>query len=84
MEAISSGTPVIAYKKGGILDIVKDGVNGALFDKQTKTGLVHAVKKFDTMIFTPLGVAETVREFSEDRFAKEFNKYITANAEAKH
>ena len=84
VEAISSGTPVIAYKKGGITDIVEDGVNGVLFDKQTKTGLVHAVKIFDTIDFNPLGVSGTVREFSKDRFVNEFKKYITANVEAKH
>jgi len=84
VEAISSGTAVIAYNKGGILDIVKSGVNGVLFDKQTKSGLVQAVKKFDTMIFTPPGVAETAREFSKDKFVDKLKKNITANAEAKY
>lgn len=84
VEAISSGTPVIAYNKGGASDIVKDGVNGVLFDKQTISGFAHAIKKFDTMIFTPLRVAETVRNFSKNRFADEFKKFITANVEAKY
>lgn len=31
-EAISCGTPVLAYKDGGSLEIVKDGISGLFFD----------------------------------------------------
>ena len=32
LEAMSAGTPVVAAKAGGVLDLVEHGVNGLLFD----------------------------------------------------
>src|ERR1700721_3086766 len=45
VEALASGTPVIAYKKGGALDYIKEGKNGLFFDKQTVDVLAKAIEK---------------------------------------
>lgn len=44
VEALAAGTPVIAYKKGGALDIVQEDETGIFFEKQTVAGLVEAIK----------------------------------------
>lgn len=41
------GTPVVAYKKGGALEIVKEGITGEFFDKQSVESLVAKLEKFD-------------------------------------
>ena len=46
VEALSAGTPVIAYGKGGILDTVENGATGILYDEQNEGSLIEAVKKF--------------------------------------
>lgn len=71
-ESIACGTPVIAYKAGGALEIVKDGVNGLFFDEQSGRALTQAVKKFEKMRFAPGKVAETASVFSKDKFKKNF------------
>jgi glycosyltransferase involved in cell wall biosynthesis len=43
LEANASGRPVIAFRGGGALDIVLDGVTGTFFDAQTPESLVEAV-----------------------------------------
>jgi glycosyltransferase involved in cell wall biosynthesis len=40
-EAISQGVPVIGARRGGIAEVVKDGLNGRLFEPQTQGELCH-------------------------------------------
>ena len=62
IEAMSCGTPVIAYNRGSVAEIVKDGVTGFIIDpddenrpgkeswiikKQGIDGLVEAIKRID-------------------------------------
>jgi glycosyltransferase involved in cell wall biosynthesis len=46
-EAQAFGKPVIAFKGGGAVDIIKDGKTGMFFDKQNKDSLKKAVENFD-------------------------------------
>lgn len=47
VEAQASGTPVIGYGKGGLLETVVDGVTGVLFYEQSAKALAEAVGKFE-------------------------------------
>lgn len=45
-EALACGTPVIAYGKGGILEIVQNGVQGILYQDSLPESLAEAVRQF--------------------------------------
>lgn len=47
IEAMSCGTPVIAFPNGSVSEIVKDGVTG--FVVNSEEGMVEAIKKIDTI-----------------------------------
>ncbi len=47
VEAFAHGTPVIASSLGGITELVKDGVNGFLFNPFQKSDLVDVLNKFE-------------------------------------
>ena len=49
VEAMASGRPVIAFKAGGALETVVDGVTGLFFDQQTPESLVEAVERYERM-----------------------------------
>lgn len=76
IEAMATGTPAIALKKGGALDIVKQGENGIFFDRQTKASLVKAIEKFNKAKFDSKKVIASTKQFSEAEFKKQMKECI--------
>ncbi len=76
VEAQKLGIPVIAYGKGGIIDIIKDGVTGVLFNEQNKTSLEGAIAKFEKMSFNRKTLVNNAERFSEEFFKSEFDKSV--------
>jgi glycosyltransferase involved in cell wall biosynthesis len=71
IEANAAGCPVIAYRKGGVLDTVKEGVTGVFFDEQTPRSLIGAMEKFEAMErrFSGRGAFTAhVQQFSQKAF----------------
>ena len=79
MEALASGTPVIALDEGGVRDTVTpvsdDGsavahATGVFFEEPTPDALRAAVVRFERETFDPLELAEAARPFSRPRFVE--------------
>jgi len=79
VEALAAGAPVIAYGKGGALDIVQDGESGILFDKQTVDSVVEAIKKADQINFLPATLRRKARRFDKSLFITKIRKIVTDN-----
>jgi glycosyltransferase involved in cell wall biosynthesis len=67
-EAQAAGKPVIAYKKGGIGEIVIPGVTGELFDYQTKESLIDALQRFESGWYDNALCRKNAMRFSEAEF----------------
>lgn len=76
VESLAAGTPVIAYAKGGALDIVQDGETGVLFDNQSVDGLVAAIKRFETLSFLPATLHRKAKRFDKSLFATKMKKIV--------
>lgn len=76
VEALAAGTPVIAYKKGGALDIVQDGETGVFFEYQTVESLVGAMERFETMEFLPATLHRKAKRFDKGFFATKMRKIV--------
>jgi glycosyltransferase involved in cell wall biosynthesis len=71
IEANAAGCPVIAYRKGGVLDTVKENETGIFFDEQSPAALIEAMERFEAMethfqnrtLFT-----QQVQQFSKTAF----------------
>lgn len=77
VEALAAGTPVIAYNKGGALDIVQDGETGVFFTEQTTESLVSAMQRFETLSFLPATLHRKAKRFDKGLFATKLHKIIT-------
>ena len=76
VEALAAGTPVIAYKAGGALDYVEEGVTGLFFTEQTATSLAGALKKFHASGFNPATLRKKAEDFSPAVFAHQMRALI--------
>ncbi len=47
IEALACGVPVIAYRRGGPAEIVRDGETGWLVEPDSVAGLINAIQKLD-------------------------------------
>lgn len=68
VEAMASGTPVIAYKAGGALDYVINGETGLFFDEQTVESLASSLAKFNSISFDHQQIIKKAQEFSAQKF----------------
>jgi len=76
IEAMSQGTPVIAYGKGGALETVVDGKTGVLFNEQSAESIYNAVKKFEKIKFADSDLLKQPEKYSLKRFQKEIREFI--------
>ena len=80
VEAMSCGTPVIAYGRGGILDSVTEGVSGVFFDRQDAACLQAAVLRFERTYarFDAQRISDLAQRFGAERFRREISMIITS------
>jgi len=78
VEAHAAGTPVVAFKAGGALDTVEEGVNGVFFDKQNIDSLVGAIKRISKEKFDPEEISKTASKFSKEVFRKKLSELINS------
>lgn len=76
VEALATGTPVIAYKAGGALDYVIPGKTGEFFDKQTANSLIIALQDFDPQRYDHDVIAKSAEQFSNASFRKRMQLII--------
>jgi len=80
-EAQACGTPVIAFGKGGVLEIVKanstEAPTGMFFQEQTPDAIMNAVRSFESQVrrFTPAACRANAVRFSNERFRNEFSEF---------
>ncbi len=76
VEAMAVGTPVIAYRSGGVKETVIEGKTGIFFDEPTTESLVGAIKKFERMRISPEDCINQAKKFSKERFKKEIKEFV--------
>ncbi len=76
VEAMASGRPVIAFRKGGAVETIIEGKTGIFFNKQTPESLVEAVSKFDSNNFNPNEIRARAEQYGVERFKEEIKEFI--------
>lgn len=78
LEAQASGTPVIAFRKGGATETVVEYKTGIFFDVQETTALVNAINEFEKngVGLTPVEIRQSVEGFSEEIYQKKIKEFV--------
>jgi len=76
VEAMASGRPVIAYRKGGATETIIENETGKFFNKQTSDDLYNVLKDFDANQFNPQKIREYAKQFSEEKFKEKIKTFI--------
>lgn len=76
VEAMASGTPVIAFNGGGFKESIIDGVTGILVDGTDVQTLEKAMKKFELKKWNRDELTKQARKFSRENFEKKVREII--------
>ena len=76
VEALACGTPVVALARGGARDIVRDGINGVLYEGGAED-LAAAVARAGGIQFDYTRLRASALPFRPERFAEEFREAVT-------
>lgn len=73
LEALAAGTPVIAFRAGGVLETLTES-DSVFFDHATVDSLVDAVRRFDSARLTPS--FERLSRFSREVFVSKMDEVL--------
>lgn len=76
VEAMSVGTPIIAYRSGGVRETVIDKVTGVFYNHNDPDELNRAIKAFENMKFDPKDCVKQAKKFSKEKFEIEIRKLV--------
>lgn len=76
VEAMATGTPVIAFRSGGALDYVIPGKTGQFFDEQTTESLIKTLRDFDAHEYSSRDISKYALKFSRSKFRSDLREYI--------
>jgi len=78
VESMASGTPVIAYGKGGVTESSIENKTTLFFFDQNPHALKEAILQFEKRVdmFDPVYMQEHAKKFSEKRFQRELKSFV--------
>lgn len=76
VEAQIFSKPVIAFKKGGVLETTIEGQTGVFFKEQNPESLTEALVKIDNGVYNGKTYRKITRQFSKEKFINNFKEFI--------
>jgi glycosyltransferase involved in cell wall biosynthesis len=76
LETLASGRPVVAFRAGGAVETLVDGVTGRFFAEQTPEALVEVLRDFDPDIYDPAVLHAHVSEFDVFVFQQRLRQFV--------
>ncbi len=82
VEAQACGTPVIAYGKGGTVEIITDKKTGVFFSSQTMSSLKDAISTSSRLKYDKLAIRHNALRFTKTNFEKIFKEIVRQYAKS--
>ena len=81
IEAMGYGAPVIAFASGGLIETVKEGINGYLFSELTASSLLHSINRMkflsqEEYMKMRSNARKEAEQYSEENFKKQLMEFV--------
>ena len=76
LEIAAAGRPTIAYRAGGALETIVEGVTGLFFDRQEVEDLANAIERFERMDWSRAALRRHAEGFSVDLFQSKMHAFL--------
>lgn len=76
LELAAAGRPTIAYRAGGAIETMIDGVTGVFFDRPEPACLIRAIKCFEQAEWRPHVLREHAKGFGVDVFQQSIRGFL--------
>lgn len=76
VEAMGQGTPVIAYRSGGVRETVIDRKTGIFYDKNTSDALIQSVDSFEKLKISSKDCIAQAQKFEKKKFVASIKKIV--------
>lgn len=76
VEAQGAGKPVVAFRKGGAIEIIDEGKTGIFFSPQEPKALIAALIELSNVTIRPQDCRERAMQFGKERFKQEFRTLV--------
>jgi glycosyltransferase involved in cell wall biosynthesis len=80
LEVNAAGRPVIAFRAGGALETVIEGLTGLFFDQPTSDSLTQAIEDFELRSWNPSDLRAHACKFDHKVFATRFLEFLRQTA----
>ncbi len=78
VEAMGQGTPVIAYRSGGVKETVVENKTGLFFDQLSVESLKEQLKVFSRKSLKAEDCEKRAKDFSKEKFLKSITSFINS------
>ena len=82
LEVNAAGRPVIAYRGGGAVETVVEGVTGVFFDQQNSLSLAEAIEEFEGLSWRQENLRHHAEKFDRNVFAFRVLQFLGSVAPA--
>jgi glycosyltransferase involved in cell wall biosynthesis len=76
LEIAAAGRPTIAFRGGGAVETIVEGVTGMFFDRQDADNLACAIERFEKQTWNPSVIQQHARGFSTEVFKESFLTFL--------
>jgi glycosyltransferase involved in cell wall biosynthesis len=76
LEVAAAGRPTIAFRAGGAIETIVDGITGLFFDQQTPESLMDAIERFERQDWSPTEIRKRAEGFSVPVFRTRMLQFL--------
>jgi glycosyltransferase involved in cell wall biosynthesis len=76
LEIAAAGRPTIAYRAGGAVETIIDGVTGIFFDRQDADSLAEAIQRFERQEWSARTLRRHAESFGIEVFQSRFRQFL--------